>query len=529
MTRSRSQSLQNPPEKPVSSPLASDNSECSEKTGPWDEEALRQFNQINLSSLIKIASRLKNKPCTPLIQNTRFDRSNILIFLSFENDPAKWVAQFPLMGGKGVPGNEELLAEQMDSMVATMKYVAEKTSIPVPKVHHWESNSLNEFGRPHIIMDAPRGSTLYDLERAGADMDTIIERLSSFIEQWAKYHAELTNLRSDQIGSLTPDGTIAPLCSPANLHFSALLDGSNFRGPFSSVAEYLLTISEYKCRALASSSVGHSYHIFLQNKILASMIPFFVDGGFVNGPFVLKHHNWGLENLSVDEKDGFRICGVMGWEFASVVPLQSQMGLPESLTLEELQTGKKDKEQLSNWKAKLARKYSELYKTVYLQHLRILGLDYPVHLISNGHYFANFEKAMSIGCKEDCFTRLWTYIYGKRLHWQDIIQKLESSDWGMAMAERFLSVDTEDDEGDKNTIIVSHSRPQTQATFRPCWKPKVKWRVRIVNRLRWGWWRIERCLLCHWGEQRFKLLMGTRRKVTMSEIVHNEFVGHKDV
>jgi hypothetical protein len=538
MTRNSRQTLQDSPTIPPTSILTTPTSEDQAKTSEgkefWNEEALRQFNQINLTALLKIASRLKNKTCIPLIQNTRFDRSNITIFLSFENpdESENWLAKFPLTGGgggKGVTANDDHLLEQhIESMVVTMKYVSERTSIPVPKVHHWECSSLNEFGRPYVIMDSPRGNTLYDLDGSGLiDMDKVLDKeesvLSSFIDQWAQYHAELTSLQFDKIGNLLPNGQIGPLWTPAHLHFSTLLNGDKFRGPFISVPEYLLTVSEYKCRSLAGSAIGHSYRVFLQNKILESMVPFFVEQRYGNGPFVLKHPELDLQNILVegDERGGFRITGVVGWEFSCVGPLQSQMCLPQSLILDEESAGNQEKNELLTWRMKFARKYRDEYKTCYLRHLK-LNLDYPAHLIESGYWFAKFERAISIGSAEECFTLLWSHIYGKRIHWQEVILKMESSDWGLAMAERFASDEPEDYYNDgANTIIVSHSRPHTQATFRPCWKPKVRWRMRVMNNLRWGLWRFEQCLLCQLGEKRVAVLMKAKRRATMSEIVDN--------
>jgi len=501
-------------------PIAAVNA-SSQEQGIWNEETLRQFNQINLTALIKIVSRLKNKTCIPLIQNTRFGRTNITILLSFENDPEKWIAKFPLMGGRGGTADDDLLEEHIDSMVATMKYVSERTSIPVPRVHHWESSCLNEFGRPYVIMDSVAEKTLLGLERSGVDMDDILERLSSFVDQWARYHAELTTIQFAKIGSLLPNGQVGQLCTSAHLHFSTLLNGDNFRGPFQSVAEYLLTLSEYKCRSLATSAIGHSYRTFLQGKILESMMPFFVDHGYANGPFVLKHQNLDVENIFVEEdgKDGFRIMGVVGWEFSCVVPLQSQMCLPQSLIVDGKSVEKKEKGNTSTWRIKFAEKYRDEYRNCYLRHLQKLKPKYPAYLLDSGHWFAKFEKAISIGSAEDCFTRLWRHVYSTRVPWQEVILQLESSDWGLAMAERFASDEAVYDDDGKNTIVVSHSRPQTRATFRPCWKPKVRWRMRIVNNLRWGWWRFEQCLLCQFGEKRVAVLMRSKRRTTISEIV----------
>jgi aminoglycoside phosphotransferase (APT) family kinase protein len=45
---------------------------------------------------------------------------------------------------------------KMDSEVATLKYVAEHTSLPVPKVYAWNTNGANPVGAEYMIMETVR-------------------------------------------------------------------------------------------------------------------------------------------------------------------------------------------------------------------------------------------------------------------------------------------------------------------------------------------------------------------------------------
>ena len=128
-------------------------------------QSATQLESIDLEKLARIASGLNDGThCTALDSLTRIGSKNIIVFLAFDDDnQTRWVARFPLLGGNGK--DNTYLGEAVESMVVTMQYVSEHTSIPIPKVHHWDGTSANELGRPYVIMEAVKGNSLLELER----------------------------------------------------------------------------------------------------------------------------------------------------------------------------------------------------------------------------------------------------------------------------------------------------------------------------------------------------------------------------
>src|SRR6187402_1352015 len=97
--------------------------------------------------------------------------------------------------------------------VATMRYVAEKTTIPVAKVYYYGTAAENPTGLgPFIIMDytehertmseALNDPTLNSSESHVLDPDISTEKLEVLYRQMAKIILQLSMLTFDRIGSL---------------------------------------------------------------------------------------------------------------------------------------------------------------------------------------------------------------------------------------------------------------------------------------------------------------------------------------
>ncbi|KAF2416322.1 hypothetical protein EJ08DRAFT_600604, partial [Tothia fuscella] len=86
---------------------------------------------------------------------------------------------------------------KMQSEVATMEYVRQNTSIPIPKLYVFESSMENELGFEWMIMEKVGGHAYGDVK------DTIglpgKEKLYRTIAGWVN---ELSALEFDAIGSL---------------------------------------------------------------------------------------------------------------------------------------------------------------------------------------------------------------------------------------------------------------------------------------------------------------------------------------
>ncbi|OGM44484.1 hypothetical protein ABOM_006732 [Aspergillus bombycis] len=88
--------------------------------------------------------------------------------------------------------------------VATLAFLRQKTSIPVPEVVAWSSTSDNALGYEWILLKKVEGVPLEQRWR-----EISIERKVQISEQLATYAAELRGVPFDKIGSLYFEGTNA--------------------------------------------------------------------------------------------------------------------------------------------------------------------------------------------------------------------------------------------------------------------------------------------------------------------------------
>lgn len=92
------------------------------------------YADFNLGQLLQLAERLRRQPCTCSdSQMPTAGALNWVIFLEFD-DGVEWAFRAPCSSyaaAQGVTGR--LLASE----AATLKYVGEHTSIPVPEVFHY--------------------------------------------------------------------------------------------------------------------------------------------------------------------------------------------------------------------------------------------------------------------------------------------------------------------------------------------------------------------------------------------------------
>lgn len=101
---------------------------------PW-------YSKFNLPALLEHAGQLRNIPCfCDVTQRPQCGSLNWAIFLSFD-DGVEWVFRSPAAEEDDI--SMEVAGELLESEVATMKYIKENSSIPVPNIFEYRLvNSL---------------------------------------------------------------------------------------------------------------------------------------------------------------------------------------------------------------------------------------------------------------------------------------------------------------------------------------------------------------------------------------------------
>ncbi|CAK7236621.1 hypothetical protein SCUCBS95973_009669 [Sporothrix curviconia] len=230
----------------------------------------------------------------------------------------QWVVRLPIGHAVDRPWDKVV------SEVATMRYLARKTRIPIARVHA----DKPQHEQIYVVLDFVPGTHIDKKKLVAADP----EQRASFYMQLVDILAELRPLEFSQIGSYQPvpggsddtSVTIRPLLSmsdnviclpPPPIWTSA------------SVADFM----EHTYAAVLDFFYAPVGNMKLENVrrelfALEALKPFFMDAVTSNNstsgaqvPCVLNHFDLRSTNIIVDEQ--FRIQGVIDWEFTGTVPL----------------------------------------------------------------------------------------------------------------------------------------------------------------------------------------------------------------
>ncbi|KAH8994892.1 hypothetical protein EDB92DRAFT_239679 [Lactarius akahatsu] len=234
----------------------------------------------------------------------------------------------------------------MESEIATMKFVHERTSIPVPKILAYELDQSHPLGA-HILLEKVSG---------GVRLDTIFDDLpaevqDSLVTQLAHFMLEASHLSFPAIGSILLPQSPGPATDPAAVpplgpltHPCFYVDGRNAlsldRGPFPTARAYFLACAEREraaTRALFASGVGApagaEYQALLADthalveRAVTLLIELVrrcegLDGADAElARYSLDLHELGPKNVIVAPDEPTRILAVVDWQSASVRPL----------------------------------------------------------------------------------------------------------------------------------------------------------------------------------------------------------------
>ncbi|KAJ0415264.1 hypothetical protein BJY00DRAFT_293772 [Aspergillus carlsbadensis] len=279
---------------------------------------------------------------------------NISFQMEFKNANTA-VIRFPQPGATMFP------EEKVCNEVATMRYLYDQTSIPVPFVHHWATwkESPLELG-PVIIMDYIKHDTnMYDAlntpgcpkeDRGILDPDISEAKLEALYSEVASVLLQLSRPSLPRIGSLnqvddsTWEVTKRPLSMPMNslVRLGSLPQSQLPATTFDTTSSYI--------EALAELHISHLIHqrndaidsaedcrrklvaryLFRQlareRRLTKQWAP------FDKGPFKLWCDDFRPANILLDEEG--KIVGVVDWEFSYAAPVEFSFAPPWWLLIE---------------------------------------------------------------------------------------------------------------------------------------------------------------------------------------------------
>ena len=269
------------------------------------------------------AATIRRIPCK-VDPNPARGSFNLVFFLNFD-DGKSWVLKLPANGHSRCW--DDFAAGALASEAFTMRWIREKTTIPVPGVYGFDTSMNNPIGCPYIMMECIKGQSLY---HGWFNPQASPARLEQFraraLQTIAAAMVQLHNFRFHTSGSLrfgvngVPHGfqsakVVDFLGTAARPQDNPSLDAMfTKKGPFKDPMEFLL-FNLNRRESMCDDNAGvRGLHESLRLFTQWTLEP--VSGGPL--PFVLGHRDFDLQNILVRE-DG-TLCGILDWDGVSAVP-----------------------------------------------------------------------------------------------------------------------------------------------------------------------------------------------------------------
>jgi hypothetical protein len=386
-----------------------------------------QGQQTDLSLVVKLMTQARGMQCH-LSKRPAFGDHDWIIFVQFA-DGIEWVARVPLRSHQDQPQldfADPLFKARYECMIQTIEYVGLNTTIPVPRIQKYDLTCNNILLRPYILMDCLPGKPFSSI------MENLTEeQIKNIIRQWAQYTIELTDHQFPQIGTLSKDAN-RYVMNPLLPEGKSVDDMTSGRGPFRSVADFVLGMSTLKKRGIATAETDpRTYGRFLRSSLIESLIPFFLLPEYLNAPFVLSHPTLDIDSILVDSSG--RLTGILSWQRAAVLPLQSHIRIPDSLNLEFMPPSEKADKPAT---LRFSQKYRPHYEKALIEAAG--HKPWPIEeLIDRSLMFGLFERAIIRTEDERYLPALWEHVYGNTVGAEDFRGAMKRGDWGMAMADRW--------------------------------------------------------------------------------------------
>jgi hypothetical protein len=208
-----------------------------------------------------------------------------------------------------------------------MRFLREKTRIPLPLAHGYDAGFRNDVGCPYILMEAMSGARLW----GGGRKDFIPDQHKSKVyRQLAGIIIELYGQKFNAIGMLFPDRenpdglTVGPIYDP--------LRRIRPYGPFTTSSDFYKTraelLNDYRKLHFPNGLSPVTTHVISpvdEPAALQSM----VNPVYDRGPFCLAHPDFQISNFLFD--DEFNITGLIDWSGCQTLPFESFARHPDKI------------------------------------------------------------------------------------------------------------------------------------------------------------------------------------------------------
>lgn len=298
------------------------------------EEYLPQpFEAKDIQTLLDTLSLGQPRSITPLkvcaafhaIYILTYDTQNLPDEITVSgNPPVQSVDLVLRISGDHIPGIKTR------NEAATLRWISQNTSIPVPSVVRYDATTNNPLGREFIILSRCAGVTLSDI------YDSLTQaQLDDICRQLIKFLVEIHRHSFGHIGGLVVDsdsGRIVPgpyldehfwFTPDIRKYFTTeeTLETLNPGGPFTSYTDFTIALMEkYIHVAEVQKDLTFMRQHIPRLRAFCKVLPDFA-AQLGDTQIRLAHRDLHFANMLYDQSTG-QITGVLDWEFASAVPFQ---------------------------------------------------------------------------------------------------------------------------------------------------------------------------------------------------------------
>ncbi|KAI4913963.1 hypothetical protein J4E90_005683 [Alternaria incomplexa] len=230
------------------------------------------------------------------------------------------------------------LEEKVKNEVRFLEYLAEKTTLPVPKIRDWGTakDSPSQLS-PYIIMDYIEGTELETLLRQRQD-DQKEAEVDLVYEQIADYMLQISRLHFSAIGPINKDISGAwtvgdrPLTTNMNNLASVVTEYPVDQFPevaFTSTQAFLhYRADENLVHLQVQRNLAHSHQdaercFIARHKFKQLIERYYPTSEADDGPFIPYCHDFRPKNMLARYEDGsLKIVAVLDFEFVNTMPAQ---------------------------------------------------------------------------------------------------------------------------------------------------------------------------------------------------------------
>ncbi|KAL7804899.1 kinase-like domain-containing protein [Trichoderma aethiopicum] len=278
-----------------------------------DRRTFGPLLDITDKSLIRLASRIANDSLKTTTGSggkllARIDGSYNIVHI-VEVESTKLVIRVPCTGwGSGMT---PIAAQAMESQVATMRLIRNKTNIPVPEIYAFDTTADNEIGAPFLCMSFLPGRTVSQLwfDDSGAlPLEELRLRILTSVSQAM---TQLSCLEFDTMGAIMEDESGAVVVGPL-YDCDEQEDGSikyTSSGPFRSTSAFL----KDKYVTLKQDNVWGKAKAKVMEAIIGCRPTFDSPPGFVLCP-----PDFDSQNVLADDQG--TVTGFIDWDFVHTMP-----------------------------------------------------------------------------------------------------------------------------------------------------------------------------------------------------------------